>query len=115
MSTQGGSGHRDDGNGRSGGRGGGGEALRAAVLSAALSDLGLYLGSPAMAPPPPPAPAVAAARWPWGQPLAAILRVSGRSLEEAVWDRRAAAEVGLLWRLWREAAAGARGEERLGA
>ena len=94
-----------------------GEAwLRAAVLSAALSDMGGFRSSPAtVGPPPAAAPAVAAAEWPWVRPLDAILRVSGRTLEEALSCRRAAAEVGLLWRLWQEGTGGERQGARLGA
>lgn len=75
--------------------------MEAALVSVSLSDYsGLFGLPPAFTPPSPPASVVRLVEWPWIQPLAVILRISGWSIDDVVSSPKVAAEVRWLWKLW---------------
>lgn len=60
-------------------------------------------------------PYIRLVEWQWRWPLAAILRFAGRSIDDVIASPRAAAEVRILWRGYRdgERLAARRAEEEL--
>ena len=84
------------------------------TMSAMAGDLGPILGGGPASPLPIDAEPlkVLMGRWAWADPLAAILRFGGWTIDDVVSDPRAAREVRFLWRLWNEVGRRAAARER---
>ncbi len=71
-----------------------------------MDDLGRIFGATPPAIPLPldlePARQVTA-RWPWADPLDAILRFGGWTIDDALADREVARSVAMLWGVWKTA------------